>query len=97
MRRSARVVIGEGEEKEKEKEKRGGRGKEEKEGRGNRSRRRRGRRQRRLSYSDREQEEVGEERQMLIRINSASGALLMQHLDIKVPVLCKVFGSIFYS
>ena len=48
------------------------------------------------SYSDREQEEV-EERQMLIRINSASGALLMQHLDIKVPVLCKVFGSIFYS
>ena len=34
---------------------------------------------------------------MLIRINSASGALLMQHLDIKVPVLCKVFGSIFYS
>jgi len=34
---------------------------------------------------------------MLIRIHSASGALLMQHLDIKVPVLCKVFGSIFYS
>ena len=92
-RRGRREIEGEG---GRERDERGrGKGRERRRKRGQKQEKERGKTEK--TSSDREKEEVGEERQMLIRIHSASGALLMQHLDIKVPVLCKVCGSIFYS